>query len=144
MVTRQDAPEVTVIETDTGASAKWFLVGALVGAGLGLLFAPQSGERTRKEIGKRARKLRHEAEDKLEEMGDQIEDRGRRIKGAVEDWADDVAEEVREGKRAIGRTADSARDELERRLANARKRRRVTVAADADAESDSDDDEATA
>lgn len=143
MATKQDAQEVTVIETDTGASAKWFLVGALVGAGLGLLFAPQSGERTRKDIAKRAKRLRHDAEEKLEELGDQIEDRGRRIKGAVEDWADDVAEEVREGKRAITRTADSARDELERRLAEARKRRRVSVATDGDL-ADDDDDEATA
>lgn len=143
MATKQDAQEVTVIETDTGASAKWFLVGALVGAGLGLLFAPQSGERTRKDIAKRAKRLRHDAEDKLEELGDQIEDRGRRIKGAVEDWADDVAEEVREGKRAITRTADSARDELERRLAEARKRRRVSVTTDGDL-ADDDDDEATA
>lgn len=142
MATRQDGPEVTVIETDTGASAKWFVVGALVGAGLGLLFAPQSGERTRKDISKRARKLRNEAEEKLDELGDQIEDRGRRIKGAVEDWADDVAEEVRDGKRAIGRKADAARDELERRLSDARKRRRVAVAAEADA--DDADNEATA
>lgn len=143
---RDETHEVTVIETDSGASAKWFLIGALLGVGAGLLFAPQSGERTRRDLAKRARRLRDEAEDRLEEFGDELESRGRRIKGAVEDWADDVAEEVREGKRAIARKADSARDELERRLAEARARRRAAVAAEgvADDDLDDDDDEETA
>lgn len=146
MSTRDEGPDVTVIETDGGASAKWFILGALVGAGVGLLFAPQSGERTRRDIAKRARRLRDEAEDKIEELGEELESRGRRIKGAVEDWADDVADEVREGKRAIARRADTARDELERRLADARMRRRAGVAADgvADEEDEDDADEALA
>jgi gas vesicle protein len=143
-------PDVTVIETDSGATVKWFLLGALIGAGAGILLAPQSGERTRRDLARRAKRLRDDAEDRLEEFGDEIQSRGRKIKGAVEDWADDVKEEVRDGKRAIVRTADNARDELERRLADARARRRAAVAegvaddADDDDLEDDDDDEATA
>lgn len=143
MAPRDDMPDVTVIETDSGATVKWFLVGALLGVGAGLLFAPQSGERTRRDLARRAKRLRDEAEEKLEEFGDELESRGRRIKGAVEDWADDVKEEVREGKRAITRTADNARDELERRLADARARRRAAVAEGVNDDDDADD-EATA
>ena len=40
-----------------------FLAGALVGAGVGLLFAPKSGEETRKEL-----------KAKLDEMANQIKD----------------------------------------------------------------------
>ena len=59
---------------------------------------------------------------------EEVEGRGRKVKARVEEWADDVAEEVREGRRTIERTANSARDELERRLADARARRRAAVA----------------
>lgn len=144
MAPRDDMPDVTVIETDSGATVKWFLLGALIGAGAGILLAPQSGERTRRDLARRAKRLRDDAEDRLEEFGDELQTRGRKIKGAVEDWADDVAEEVREGKRAITRTADNARDELERRLAEARARRRAAVAEGVADEDEDDDDEATA
>ncbi len=150
MAPRNDMPDVTVIETDSGATVRWFLVGALLGAGAGLLFAPQAGERTRRDISRRAKRLRTEAGERLDEFGNEIQTRGRKIKGAVEDWAEDVADEVRDGKRAIVRTADNARDELERRLADARARRRATVAEgvadddDDDDFEDEDDDEATA
>lgn len=44
------------------------LIGALVGAGIALLFAPQSGEDTRRLIRRRARKLADAAREKYEEM----------------------------------------------------------------------------
>ncbi len=55
-----------------GRRAKTFLaglaLGALVGAGLALLFAPQSGEETRHAVSRRARRLAREARDRYEEM----------------------------------------------------------------------------
>lgn len=137
---RRDIDDVTVIETDSGTGVKWFVLGALLGAGLGLLFAPQSGERTRRDLAKRARKIRDEAEERWDDLRDDVEDRGRRVKEGVEEWADGVKEEVREGRRAIERKAASARDDLERRLADARARRRAAVAADGVADDADDDD----
>jgi gas vesicle protein len=134
----RDDRDVTVIEADSGSGLKWFVLGAAIGAGLGILFAPQSGERTRRDLARRGRKLRAEAEDKLEDLADDLKVRGRKIKESVADFADEVADEVTEGKRKLERTALTAREELERRLADARARARAAVAGDGDGE---DDDE---
>lgn len=131
---RYEDGEVTVIETEGGASARWFLFGALLGAGVALLIAPQSGDRTRRDLARRARQLRKNAGNRWEELVDDVESKGRHIKEAVEDWADDVVDEVREGKKVIERKTSSARDELDRRLSEARARRRPAVAADGVAE----------
>ncbi|MES2304004.1 MAG: YtxH domain-containing protein [Gemmatimonadota bacterium] len=136
----RDDREFTVVESDGASGVKWFLFGAVLGAGLGLLFAPQAGERTRRDISKRARRLKAEAEDRFDELTDEIETRGRKLKSTVAEWADDVKGEVRDGRRAVQETAAGARDELERRLADARARRRATIAADGVADDDDDDD----
>ncbi|HXG86916.1 MAG TPA: YtxH domain-containing protein [Vicinamibacterales bacterium] len=44
-----------------------FLVGALTGAGLALLFAPASGEETREYLGQRAREGRARARDAVDQ-----------------------------------------------------------------------------
>ena len=49
------------------------VVGAMIGAGIALLFAPHSGERTRREITLTARKV------------------GRRVRRAARDFSDDVS-----------------------------------------------------
>ena len=134
----RDERDVTVIEADSGSGLKWFVLGAAIGAGLGILFAPQAGERTRRDLARRGRKLRAEAEDKLDDLADDLKVRGRKIKESVSDFADEVAEEVTEGKRKLERTALTAREELERRLADARARARAAVAGDGVAE---DEDE---
>jgi gas vesicle protein len=50
--------------------AAWFLVGASVGAGIALLYAPQSGKNTRKLIRRKA----EEAADSLVETGERFKD----------------------------------------------------------------------
>jgi gas vesicle protein len=134
----RDDRDVTVIEADSGSGLKWFVLGAAIGAGLGILFAPQAGERTRRDLARRGRKFRAEAEDKLEDLADDLKVRGRKIKDTVSEFADEVADEVTEGKRKLERTALTAREELERRLADARARARAAVAGDDGAE---DEDE---
>jgi len=47
-----------------------FLTGAVVGAGLALLFAPQSGEETRKQIQDFSEKLGSEVKDSVEKIGE--------------------------------------------------------------------------
>lgn len=57
--------------------ALMLVAGGILGAGIALLYAPQSGEKTRKEIGRYAKKARRKGEEALE---------------AVEDFTDQVTE----------------------------------------------------
>jgi gas vesicle protein len=51
-----------------------FLTGAVVGAGLALLFAPQSGKETRKQIKDFSEKLGSEVKDSVEKIGEKAKD----------------------------------------------------------------------
>lgn len=131
--------DVTVIET--GSGLKWFALGAALGAGLGLLFAPQSGERTRRDLAVRGRKLRNQAGDSLEDLTSDMRDRGRRIKEKVVAFADEVLDEVSEVEEEVEEEVPTVRDEMERRLARARAKARAAVGADT-MDGEEDDDEA--
>ena len=62
-------------------------IGALVGAGVALLFAPQSGSDTRRAVSRRAKHLAREARDRYDDAKDKLR-RARREKES-EDATDD-------------------------------------------------------
>ncbi len=108
------------------SSAKWLFWGAVLGAGLALMYAPRSGEETRRVVQRRLWKLRAMTEEKLDELAQRFGG-ARESLPALEE--DDLEEEdlfePREPPPARARpSAPSAREELERRLAEARARRR--------------------
>ena len=81
-------------------------LGALLGSGTALLFAPQSGEEARAGIGRRARSVRADARDAWQDLRDELDwaaRRGRRrlSRGATRgSWA---AEDLLDrGRRRIG------------------------------------------
>ena len=47
-------------------------IGALVGAGVALLFAPQSGSDTRRAVSRRAKHLAREARDRYDDVKDKL------------------------------------------------------------------------
>lgn len=60
-------------EHDTGRGfAAGLLLGALIGAGVALLFAPQSGEDTRRLLRRRARRLASDARDRYDDLKDKV------------------------------------------------------------------------
>ena len=73
--------------------ALWFLAGASIGATLAILFAPASGEETRRYLGKQARK----GGERLAEAGRDAYDKGRDLFERGRDLADDAADMMEEG-----------------------------------------------
>ena len=99
--------------SERGGAFGPFLLGIAIGAALGALFAPDSGEVTRGKLRKKVRGLRDFAEEKAEELTSLVAgDEG--TAGEEEAEPDEEAE------------PRSARDQLEQRLADARRRRRQT------------------
>jgi hypothetical protein len=95
-------------DTDTMRTAAVFgaglAVGALIGAGAALLFAPQSGEDTRELLAERAQRLGGRMSDRLDDVRGDLGwylRRGRRKLGRVPSrgrWAgEDLADRLRKG-----------------------------------------------
>ena len=61
-----------------------FLMGALTGAALALLFAPASGEETREYLGQKAKEGRDKARDALDQSKDDYDRQRQSLAGAVE------------------------------------------------------------
>ena len=120
---RKQGREVVYVERAGDASAKWLFWGALLGAGVALLYAPSSGEETRRNLQRRLWKLRAMTEEKLDEITQQFGGARESFQGMLEDEDEDLEDE--EGSGRYGRSSKpSPREELERRLAEARARRR--------------------
>lgn len=127
---KHDDEEVVVIERDGGSVAP-FLWGLAAGAVLGLLFAPMSGRELRSEITTRGRRLKDMAVDKAEELEEMVVEGYTRARDRAQEKFDDARDKV-QGTRQYARdvvdagrsAAGSAREELERRLAEAREARR--------------------
>jgi gas vesicle protein len=129
MVRRQDEQPVVVIERSSGGIGA-FLTGAALGAIAALLLAPQSGEDTRAQLRLRARRLRDAAEDRLDDLQEAVESGYARTKASVEaslqrarSSLDERRAEARDTVDAGRQAVRTAREELERRLADARAER---------------------
>jgi gas vesicle protein len=86
----------------------WFLAGSALGAAIALLYAPQAGEDTRRYLSKQARKGRRVLEDVSEDLTDrgrEMYEKGRRLADDAYDKgrriADDAAELFERGKRIV-------------------------------------------
>ena len=101
-----------VIERDGGGGLGSFVLGALVGAGLALLFAPQSGEETQEEIKARALKFKDVAKDRVRDAQTNIEGRLSTAREHVQSRVESVREAVDSGRKA----ATDARSDLEEKL----------------------------
>ena len=122
---RKQGREVVYVERGGDASAKWLFWGALLGAGVALLYAPSSGEETRRNLQRKLWKFRAMTEEKLDELTQQFGGAKDSLQGLMEDEDEEDVEGESEGRGDYGRTPGaSPREELERRLADARARRR--------------------
>ncbi len=117
-----DHPYV-VIEKHTTSVAP-FLIGLAIGAGAALLFAPRSGEATRRDIRRRALRVRRAAEKVATDVAGTVAETFDDARRRVEDQIDSARQAIDLKKDQVNRAvhagreaAQVARAELEQRIA---------------------------
>lgn len=112
-------------EKDRGPEIAAFLIGAVVGAGLALLFAPATGADTQRRIREQARRIKDLTGDRVRELKDDLGSRMGPAKGVVEQGrqiavgARAELEDKLERSKAVYRAGiDAAREESRRQLAD--------------------------
>jgi len=115
-------PYVIIEKQETGIGP--FLLGIALGAGVALLFAPQSGQETRRGIARSARRAQDAAQDFVEDVSGTVADKFKEVRTSVEERIEATIDAVDERKRRVtnafhaGRAAArEARGELEQRIA---------------------------
>lgn len=131
MARDREQPVVVVERSDSGLGV--FVIGALLGAAVGLLFAPRPGAETRRMLRAKGRELWAAATDKAEDLRELVEEGYEHNKARVEEGIETVRRSIDDRRTAArdvvdaGRSAvHSAREELERRLSEARAARSRT------------------
>jgi gas vesicle protein len=101
-----------------------FLIGALIGAGVALLFAPRSGQETRAGITRQARKAQNKVRDVADEVTGQVVDTFEGARARVEEQIETARTAIVAKKDQVTRAMEAGRDaaqqariDLERRLA---------------------------
>lgn len=88
------------MENNDSSKFFYFLTGVSIGAVLGILFAPQSGEETREMIAERASESREYLLRKSRDLREQADELLERGKGMVNDQRDHLLAAVEAGKAA--------------------------------------------
>ncbi len=88
------------------AVALGFILGGAIGAGLAMLFAPESGRRTRERLRDLAADMRDKTVDLSEELRDKAEDALERSREVYEEKKSILSAAVQAGKDAIQRERD--------------------------------------
>lgn len=82
-------------------STKTFFLGALVGGLAGLLFAPKSGERLRKDICTACKQLAEDAKEMVQETEEDLKAAAQKGKDTVKNFAEETKDRVKEGVAAF-------------------------------------------
>ena len=88
---------------NVGSKVSYFLVGLGIGAAIGILFAPSSGEETREFLSNKADQGREYAQKKARELRERAEDLIERSKEIISRQSDAVTSAVDAGKEAYRR-----------------------------------------
>ena len=117
-----EGPYVVIERSEPGIGT--FVMGLAIGAGLALLLAPRTGEETRRDLQRRARKIGDQAQDLVSEVTESVTNTLHAAKDRVENSIDSTRNAVEIKRRQVtnavhaGRAAaQQARVELEQRIA---------------------------
>jgi gas vesicle protein len=95
-------------ENNAGSKVSFFLVGLGIGALVGILFAPKSGEETREYLTSKADEGRDYAQKKARELRERAEDLIERSKEIMARQKDSLSSAVEAGKDAYQREKSKA------------------------------------
>jgi gas vesicle protein len=95
-------------ENNAGSKVSFFLVGLGIGALVGILFAPKSGEETREYLSQKADEGREYAQRKARELRERAEDLVERSKSAAVRQKENLSAAVDAGREAYQREKSKA------------------------------------
>jgi len=117
-----DEPFVVIEKSEPGIGA--FVAGLAIGAGLALLFAPRTGEETRRDLQRRAKRVGSQAQDFVSEVTESVGQTFQDARHSVENRIDAARHAVDLKRRQVTNAVDAgraaaqqARVELEQRIA---------------------------
>jgi gas vesicle protein len=99
---------------DSAKLAGAFLLGGLIGATIALLYAPKSGQQTRRDIAKTSRRLKEDAVDLVDDTLERVNDFAHEVKERVTDIIDTGIDLSESAKKEIIRTFDQGQKVIER------------------------------
>lgn len=88
--------------------------GGIIGAGVALLFAPQSGKKTRRDIVRYARKTKHKAEDVVDDFTDSLSDMVDAVGEKAADILDSGKDLAYEAKKDVLKAIEYGQSRLEK------------------------------
>lgn len=113
----------------SGSTFLALLTGAAIGAGLGMLYAPESGEETRKKLGENARKTQDELNRKYRETSSNLSHKAKQAKSDFEKRLEETLSSASYKADEILSSLEAKLEELKRQ--NARFQKEGTSAKDA-------------
>lgn len=103
--------------TTIKVGALMLIAGGVIGAGVALLFAPQSGKATRKDISRYARKARRRAEDIVDDFSDTVSKMVETVGEKSADILDRGSDIAQDAKKEILKTIEHGQEKLEKQRA---------------------------
>jgi gas vesicle protein len=100
--------------TTVKAGALLLIAGGIIGAGVALLFAPQSGKATRKDISRYARKAKRRAEEVVDDFSDSISKMVDAVGEKAADILDKGVDMAHDSKKEILKAIEDGQVKLEK------------------------------
>jgi gas vesicle protein len=94
--------------------ALMLVAGGIIGAGVALLFAPQSGKKTRRDISRYSKKVRRQTEDVIDEFSGNVQGMVEAVGEKAEDILDKGKDLAYEAKKDLLRAIEEGQAKLEK------------------------------
>ncbi len=109
---------------NSGSTFLALLTGAAIGAGLGMLYAPDSGEETRRKLGENARRTQDDLNRRYKETSSNLSEKAKKAKLDFEDRLEDTLSSASYKADEILSSLEAKLEELKRQNAKFQKEKK--------------------